>query len=367
MGKQPSLDQEVMDRQRLKRTAPKDLHLGRYPFSGGIRYYEAKRSTKYSRSTMEENVRKLRMFARIFEEMKKNGLVRTTDPRCIDSYDIEAFLDYMKERRLGMNTKVKYTNVLESYLVTFNNYTIGEMKRTADWPLARDETGEIFSLELSEVQRIFDALDEYEPKSVKKLWHKIVLSGVFSIMFGTAIRPKEIFQAKVKDIHLEEGKNAFYVEHPKGEDSWGKREWIPIIRGDMVERIKIFLNERAQFIKAYQLPDSQYLFINFSTGQPFTGQAIRKMKSEIEKLSGVKFKLKDFRATYATLTAENDMDRLKNVSVQLRHKSVETTEGYYLRLRRMKAQKKIADVWEETAIVDSKKKRKDEEEGGEDE
>ncbi|MBO4551913.1 MAG: hypothetical protein J5673_01790, partial [Candidatus Methanomethylophilaceae archaeon] len=73
MGKQPSLDQEVMDRQRLKRTAPKDLHLGRYPFSGGIRYYEAKRSTKYSRSTMEENVRKLRMFARIFEEMKKNG------------------------------------------------------------------------------------------------------------------------------------------------------------------------------------------------------------------------------------------------------------------------------------------------------
>lgn len=366
MGKQPSLDQEVMDRQRLKRTAPKDLHLGRYPFSGGLRYYEAKRSTKYSKSTMEENIRKLRMFARIFEELKSNGLVRTTDPRCIDSYDVEAFIDYMKEKKLGSNTKVKYINVLESYLVTFGNYTIGEMKKSTDWSIKRDESGAIFSLELDEVQRIFDALDDYEPKSVKKQWHKIVLSGVFSIMFGTAVRPKEIFQAKVKDIHLEEGNNAFYVEHPKGEDSWGRREWIPIIRGDMVERIKIFLNEREQFIKAYQCPNSQYLFVNFSNGQPFTGQAIRKMKSEIEKISGIKFKLKDFRATYATLTTENDMDRLKNVSIQLRHKSVETTEGYYLRLRRMKAQKKIANVWEETAIVDSKNKQKGED-GGENE
>jgi len=365
MGKQPSLDQEVMDRQKLKRMAPKDLHLGRFPFSGGIRYYEARRSAKYSKSTMEENVRKLRMFARIFEDLKKRGLVRSTDPRTIDSYDVEAFLEYMKEIKLAMNTKVKYANVLESYLVTFGNFTIGAMKRTADWPLTRDDDGEVFSLEVEDVQAIFDTLDAYEPTSVTKLWHKIVITGVITIMFGTAIRPKEIFDAKVKDIHLEEGNNAFYIEHPKGEESWGRREWIPIIRGDMIERIKMFLIEREQFLKAHGFPNSQYLFINFRTGQPFTGKAIRRMKAEIEKISGVKFKLKDFRATYVTLTTQDDMDRLKNVSVQLRHKSVKTTEGYYLRLRRMRAQKKIANVWEETAIKDPRKKNEEEDEGGE--
>lgn len=67
------------------------------------------------------------------------------------------------------------------------------------------------------------------------------------------------------------------------------------------------------YIKTYDLPNSQYLFYNFSTGQPFTGQAIRKMKAEIEKLSGVNFKLKDFRATYVTLTVQDDMDRLKKL------------------------------------------------------
>ncbi len=363
MGKQPSLDQEVMNKQKLKRTAPKDLHLGRYPFSGGIRYYEAKRSTKYSRSTMEENVRKLRYFARVFEEMKSNGLVRTTDPRTIDSYDVEAFLDWMKENRLEMSTKIKYSNVLESYLVTFGNHVVGDMKKTADWPLFRDEEKEIFSLEKEEVQKIFDALDNYEPTTIKKEWHRIIMSGMLSLLFGAATRPKEVFEAEKKHLKLEEGNNAFYVEHPKGEDSWGRREWIPIIRGDMVERLKYFLVERAQFIKAYQCPDSQYLFFNPNTGRPYTGKAIRKMKAEVEKISGVKFKLKDFRATYVTLTAENDMDRLKNVSVQLRHKSVKTTEGYYLRLKRMKAQKKIANVWEETAIIDSKKKTKDDDKG----
>ena len=48
-----------------------------------------------------------------------------------------------------------------------------------------------------------------------------------------------------------------------------------------------------------------------------------------------------------------------------RHKSIKTTEGYYLRVRKMRAQKKIANVWEETAIVDSKHKKENEEEGGE--
>lgn len=73
----------------------------------------------------------------------------------------------------------------------------------------------------------------------------------------------------------------------------------------------------------------------------------------------------DFRSTYVNLTAEDNLDRLKNVSVQLRHKSIKTTEGYYLRVRKMRAQKKIANVWEETAIVDSKHKKENEEEWGE--
>ncbi len=344
----------AVDRQKMKKTKPKEMKLGRYPFEAAIPYYLAKKYTKYSSSTYKENERKLHYFAEIFQELKDKKLASTTDPRHIDQYDIEAFLDYMREANLVMSTKIKYTNILESFLVTFDNDTISKMKNTDDWPLMKSVEGDARALEIEELQRIFDAIDNYEPKDEIDEWHNIIISGVIALLFGTACRPKEVFNAKVKDLELKKnGENAFFIEHPKGEGTWGKQEWIPIIRGDMAERLSDFMIKRNQYMKAHNLT-SVYLFPNLENGQPYNGNTIRRIKREIEELSGVEFKLKDMRSSYVTITAGQDMDRLNNVSVQLRHKSVKTTEGYYLRLNRPKAQKKIAGVWEETAIRKSK-------------
>lgn len=346
---------DVIERQQLKKANLKSVNLGRYPFQASLKYYEPKLHSKLAPTTMTENLRKLVYFAKIFEKLKEKKLVDTTDPRNMSQYDIESFLDYMKENELAMSTMIKYTDILDSLLSLYENNVIHDMKKRGDWPLLKSAVGNSNALTLEELQAIFDAIDNYNPENEIEEWHWIVISGALPLLFGTACRPKEIFSAKLADLKLDkrDGESAFFVRHPKGEGSWGQKEWIPIIRGDMVERLEFFLVKRKQYLKEHDVTTT-YLFPNLETGEPLTGNTFRKIKMEFEELSGVSFKLKDMRTTYATLTAGPDMTRLNNVSLQLRHQNTNTTSKFYVQADRQNAQKRMKDVWKETPIKNNK-------------
>ena len=59
---------------------------------------------------------------------------------------------------------------------------------------------------------------------------------------------------------------------------------------------------------------------------------LRKLKSDLEKTSGVRFKIKTFRATMGQMALDNGA-AIQDVSRALRHSSTAITERYYARVR----------------------------------
>jgi integrase len=78
----------------------------------------------------------------------------------------------------------------------------------------------------------------------------------------------------------------------------------------------------------------------------YSSNAFRKLKKEVQELSGVEFKLKDFRPTYATMTVELDPNLLPDVSTMLGHSNIKTTQRYYAQISCDSAGRRIEEAWE---------------------
>jgi len=316
------------------------LRLGPKPFRIGVSYYAARKEAYFTKLTIEENTRKLLMFAEVFEELRSLKRVKTTDPRHISELDIEAFLVWMKSRGLQNITKTKYISVLDSFLGFFGNHIISDMKRQnkLNFPLKGTDVDFIEEEDLITIFRHINGLSGYSGT---------IIRGFFSLIFGIAGRPKEIVGALIEDVNLED--EIFFIRHPKGEGSWGKSEWIPIIRGDMIPRIRRFLDEREEYLKARNI-ESNYLFVNPKTLKPYSTNLIRRIKEKIEEETGIDFKLKDFRSTYATLTYKHSPEKKEAISKQMRHESSKTTERHYISYNNREAAKHLKDEWKKSKI-----------------
>lgn len=322
------------------------MRFGRRPFLYGISIYEERKSTFMSPVTVTENVRKLRQFERTFTEMKQKKIISTTDPRHIGEEEIEAFMGHMRRRELSVVTRRSYIKVLNSFLTFFNNDIIERMRETGQISIAtKGEQQPIHFLQVDSLQRIFDAADIIEgPRG-------IMVRGYMALIFGIAGRPKEVIMAHVEDVDLA-GKR-FFVRHPKGEGSYGQRMWIPIIREDMIPRIERFLVERMEYLAQKGL-ESPFLFVNPHTALPMTLNTMRHFKSDVEALSGVRFQLKDFRSSYATITYSESPELKFAISRQMRHAKSDTTESYYIAFDIAQASKQLEGAWKKTAIKDNR-------------
>jgi len=194
------------------------MNLGRYPFRAGIPFFIQSRTPYCTPATIREDSRKLQYFARILSGLKAEGRVGTTDPRHIGRSDIEAFIVWMKLRGLSTSTRIKYLQVIDHYLLVFKNTTIQEMKddRSLNLPRERDPKSPIRALTIEELQAVIDSTYRIEG------WKGQAIRGVIALGFGTGCRPKEIFDAEIRDIDL--ARRQFYVRHPKGEGSWGQSQ-----------------------------------------------------------------------------------------------------------------------------------------------
>lgn len=329
--------------QKLRNTDLKTVRLGSKPFSASVPYYRAYQEPVLSKETISEDVRKLKLFAKFFEDLYDSGGCSTMDPRKITEPMIMEFIMWMKERNLAASTQVSYLKILNRLLILFGNNVIPEMRNghTYKFPKVNRDTP-ISALSREELRLVFDTT--YNLRG----WSGIAFRGLLALSFGTASRPKEVIRARVEDLNL---KNAeFYVRHPKGEGTWGIPQAIPIIRLDMVPYLEEFLRDREKILEEYGI-ESKYLFFNPNNGAPFVEQTMRRLKCKVEDMCGISFKLKDMRSTCASLTVNNNVERLNAVSEQLRHASPDTTRRYYARINRQEAIKKgIGDAWKENEI-----------------
>ncbi|MDR1404636.1 MAG: site-specific integrase [Candidatus Methanoplasma sp.] len=324
---------------------PEDLRkvrLGSRPFKAGILYYSIRKEAYNVSTTLDENCRKLYYFADVLLELKQEGKVKTTDPRHIGRQEIEAFLVWMRKRNLQVSTRKSYIKIINVYLMFWGNYTLDLMKKRHELnSILKGQENDIEYIEQVDLQRIFDVIRTWPG------YEGIVLRGYISLIFGIAGRPKEIIDAYVKDVNTKDW--LFYIRHPKGEGSWGKTEWMPIIREDMHPIITEFLRQRKQYLMSRGVR-SQFLFVNPETGKPYSLKHIRQLKYEVEDVSEVKFQLKAFRSTYATLTYAHSPDLGGAISKQLRHSNEANSKKYYISYEKKQAAKHLQNEWRKSQI-----------------
>lgn len=318
------------------------VRLGSRPFKAGIMYYVVRNEAYMVENTIKENARKLYYFADVFLQLKHEGKVKTTDPRHMSRQEIEAFMVWLRRQNLQVSTRKKYISILNSYLSFWGNNMIGGMKNRHELSsILKGQENDIQFIEQEDLQKIFDCIRTWPD------YEGIILRGYISLIFSVAGRPKEVIDALVGDVNTNDW--LYYVRHPKGEGSWGKKEWVPIIRADMHPIISRFLMERKVYLLRAGVR-SKYLFVNVETERPYSLKYIRKLKHKVELATGVEFQLKEFRSTYATITYAHAPEMSGAISKQMRHSDEKNTRKYYIAYTNRQAAKHLRNEWKKSSI-----------------
>ena len=205
----------------------------------------------------------------------------------------------------------------------------------------------IRTLTVEDLKTIFVSLDTMPG------WRGSLARGMCALYFATGVRPSELRRAELADLKLE--KMQLYIRHPKGEGSWGIPEDVEIIREDMLPMIVRYLKEREAYLNKNGASKVKPLFpcLNRNSKDGFySAQGFGRIKEKVVEVSGVDFRLKDFRSTLTSLTVNGDMSLLPAMSAQLRHSNMATTQKHYAAIEQGAAGRMLRSAWRNTPIMD---------------
>lgn len=170
-------------------------------------------------------------------------------------------------------------------------------------------------------------------------WWGSVARFLVAILLSTGLRPGEIRQARLADLSL--STFTIVVVHPKGERRYGRQREVPI---DEVAREAVldYLSERKAFLGNQDHEALIPMRWTDGTLNYWSAAMLRKLKAELERQSGVKFRgLKTFRATYVqqsidALVAAGYRERAAAEAVMdaTGHTKLETVLNHYGRMKR---------------------------------
>lgn len=166
----------------------------------------------------------------------------------------------------------------------------------------------------------------------------------------------ELRLARLQDLDLK--KQTLMIRHPKGEGSWASQAEFDLIRPDMLPTIERYLGERQQHVEEAGLLQADALFPNlhYQEGDGFySANAFKKIKKQVEEISGVEFKIKDFRPTLTPITVNGDMSLLPAMSAQLRHANLATTQRSYYAMQQGVAGRQLRESWRDSIVVPAQK------------
>jgi len=322
------------------------LRPGKYPFMTAANMYLARRKGFLRPSTYEENERKLRYLSKVFIDLKARGLVGTTFPGSMTREDIQAFILWMQEhpnkrtggRGLDQETQAKYLHLLNKVALFCRNPVIQQMKDQGERFPGKGRK-DLTSIDEMDLQRIQEAAETI------KGWGGDIIRFLVWIYPYTGVRPSELRLAQVEDLDTKSW--SLHVRHPKGEGSYGTKRTVPILPPARPAVLR-FLKAREDHLREQRIR-SIALVPNTDKGRKddfFSSNAFRVMKKRVQEVAGVKFRIKDFRPTYAQMNLDRDPSLLSDVSKFLGHATTKTTEEHYGRIKDRNAFRRLEQAWD---------------------
>jgi len=311
--------------------------MGRYPFlTFTYRYLEEARAY-LDEGTIKERKRTLKHFNQVFMQLKANGKIGTTDPTKFTEQEVREFIVWMKKKGIDVNTQVNYLSFLNQLLVWCGNATIGRMRGKRLLPRKKEK--EINSLSEQEVNHIIESTGKIGG------WRGEIARFLCAMYPYTGLRLKELRLAQRSD--LNDVKWTIWVRHPKGERRYGVQRTAPI-PPPIRPIVRQYLKARKKQLIKYGFDECEQLIpkITPSGTDYYSDKTIWYLKHKISELAGTDFKIKDFRATFAQVHIDRGV-QLQAVSKAMGHRTTQTTERYYARIRDVSMFKQINGVWQE--------------------
>jgi integrase len=320
---------------------------GGFPFLTAANQYLERRKGILVESTIREHRRKYKMLDGILRQLKSEGAISTTNPANLTRADVQAFIIWMRTRQpkpLDPSAQNNYLRFLEN-ICTFSKNPVVQSMRDEGERLPIPTPKDISSLseeELKAIQKAAEGIDG---------WTGDVARFLVWFYPYTGVRPTELRVSHLEDLNLMDW--TFYVRHPKGEMRYGKKRTVLIAPPARVA-VKRFLLAREKHLReaGLELPGPLIPAIVEGSVKPYSANRLRMIKQKIERESGIEFKLKDFRPTFAQMTIDRNPNLLPDVSKQMGHKDTRTTETYYARIRDRAALQRLEEAWAQPVHID---------------
>lgn len=312
--------------------------LGRYPLLIVVGRYLEKRKLMVCKSTLANENRILVHIDRVLKGLKKDGLLENLNPQKMSPEDVRAFIDWMEIRGFEPESKAKYLHCLNGVLLFCKNPVIENMKRDG-FRLPRRTKKPIHAIAEADLLKIQGAAEKM------KGWVGVRTRFLVVCYPATGLRPSELRLAHLDDLNIKTW--TLFVRHPKGEGTYGqcrKAIILPQYRSQILQ----YLKQRNEYVKSMGLSNATYLIPRCEHRRDdfYSANAFRKLKVKVEEASGVGFKLKDFRPTFATMSVELDPNLLPDISTMLGHADIKTTQRYYAQISCDSAGRRLEAAWQ---------------------
>lgn len=326
--------------------------MGRYPLMAAAEVYLKKREMQVGPNTIANERRIVRFFVGEIEQMREHGKMATTNPKEFGPKEVRAFLDWMRDpkvhrggRPLDPDTQVRYISKLEGILEMNDNRVIHRMREegySLPQKAGRKPIRAISRPDLEKIQSA--ALKVRNCRNEPKGWRRAKSALITTMYVATGLRPSELRLAHMEDLDVRRWR--LYVRFPKGAGVWAQNRTVAIMP-PYRQAVLTYLEEREKMLQYYGREQATFLIPNVRNGKdsPYSSNHFRELKKEVEELSGISFKLKDFRPTFATTSVEKDPNLLVDVSAQLGHANIATTQRYYAQISAESAGTRLERAW----------------------
>jgi integrase len=283
---------------------------------------------------------------KILVELEESDRISTTSPMKIREGDVREFFGYCKER-YDTATSVKYIRFLDEVLQYVGNSSVQAVKMKHKGLMPGPTQKEIVTISECDMARLLSG--DY---ALEDEWWDIVGKAAVALYYHTGLRPSELRLEKLSDVDVRAGK--LVVSSPKGRGKWatGKEE-VPIMPG-VEEILATYMEIRARRLRdlcknPHEVePLFPYLDTKGNVGY-WHERVWNKLKPQIELASGVRFRWKDLRPSFAQKAKDNGAP-IEAVSKCMRHGSTATTEKYYARIRSETAFSLVRQAWEAPVV-----------------
>jgi integrase/recombinase XerD len=320
--------------------------LGRYPWIPCANAFLESIKPYYAPTTQRTMKRGLRAIGGAFQELRQQGLVTTTDPRRMTQGDIEAFLRWMRERKtrngIGLKppTQANYMEYLSAVLLKYDNYVMDRMRKLHYVRFAHKVAPEVKVLSMDDIERIRDSIRDMPG------WDGDVARFIVPMYAHSGLRRSELRRARLTD--LDTAHWTLRVAHPKGEGNWAC-EGTSIVLRPAWNAVADFLVARKRYLASNGIPECEMLIPRVSKDGKagyWTDGMWGKLKDDVQKRSGIPFRIQYLRASFGQIAKDRGVS-IESVSRALRHKTTQTTELYYARIRVEDSFKELQDAFKE--------------------